>query len=323
MYYGISSQMKNDLNDGKQSQINYIMMGGITLVKEMFRGIISPIITPFNDEERLDVRTFRKEFKYLSGTDIHGISPGGSTGEGNLLRDEELVRMIEVIQEENTRHIPVVAGIIKHSTRDAILTGLKAKKAGADALMVTPIQYLGGTDDKGNYEYYDRISESVGLPIIIYNVIPQNEIKPELFYRMLDIPNVFGIKQSVGGIQAFYEMKIVCGDKGHIYSATDDMLYTTFDLGADGAIAAILTLFPEYCVKMWDAYIAGDHKTALVLQNKIYPVWNKIKGPQFPRRIKEALKQVGREVGRACSPLLEASEEEKSAISDALDTMRA
>lgn len=290
--------------------------------KEMLRGIICPIVTPFNSEERLDVKIFRREVRYLSGAGVHGISPGGSTGEGNLLRDDELVRMIEVIQEENSRHIPVVAGIIKHSTRDAVFTGMKAKKAGADALMVTPIQYLGGTDDDGNYEYYDRISESVGLPIIIYNVVPQNEIKPELFYRLLDIPNVFGIKQSVGGIQAFYEMKIKCGKKGYIYSATDDMLYSTFDLGADGAIAAILTLFPEYCVKIWDAYIAGDRKFALELQNKIYPVWNKIKGPQFPRRIKEALKQRGRPVGIACSPLLEASVEEKTEIGEILGAMK-
>ncbi len=290
--------------------------------KEMFRGIICPIVTPFNSEERLDVKTFRREVKYLSGAGVHGISPGGSTGEGNLLRDDELIRMIEVIQEENTRKMPVVAGIIKHSTRDAVFTGIKAKKAGADALMVTPIQYLGGTDDDGNYEYYDRISETVGLPLVIYNVVPQNEIKPELFHRLLDIPNVFGIKQSVGGIQAFYEMKIKCGEKGYVYSATDDMLYSTFDLGADGAIAAILTLFPEYCVKIWDAYIAGDRKFALELQNKIYPVWNKIKGPQFPRRIKEALKQRGRPVGIACSPLLEASMEEKKEIGDVLDVIK-
>lgn len=288
------------------------------MLKERFRGIISPIITPFDREEKLDETIFRREARYLLSTGIHGISPGGSTGEGNLIHDDEFVRMIEIIQEENTKKIPVVAGIIKHSTRDAINSALKAKKAGADALMITPIQYLGGTDDNGNYEYYDRISETVGLPIVIYNVVPQNAISTELFYRMTDIPNILGIKQSVGGIQAFYSMKINCGHKAYIYAATDDMLYSTFDLGADGAIAAILTLFPEYSVKIWDATMAGDHKTALELQNKIYPVWNKITGSQFPRRMKEALKQRGRAVGIACSPLSDASPEEKDSIREAL-----
>lgn len=290
--------------------------------KTKFRGIISPIITPFDKDECFDEKVFRKEVKYLLSTGIHGISPGGSTGEGNLVQDEELVRMIEIIQEENINNIPVVAGIIRTSTRNAIKASLAAKKAGASALMITPVSYLGGTDDNGNYEFYKRISDEVGLPIIIYNVIQQNEIMPELFYRMLDIENVIGIKQSVGGIQAFMDMKMVCGNKGYIYCATDDMLYTCFDLGADGAIAAILTLFPALSVKIWNAVLEGDNKTAKDIQNKIYPVWNRIEGFQFPRRIKEALKQTGRDVGIARSPLSEASIEEKISIKKALEVLK-
>jgi dihydrodipicolinate synthase/N-acetylneuraminate lyase len=255
------------------------------------------------------------------GTGIHGISPGGSTGEGELVCDAELVRMVEIIQEENSKQIPVVAGIIRTSTRDAVRTALAVKKAGATALMVTPIQYLGGADADGNYEYYDRISDAVGLPIIVYNVVPQNEIKPDSFYKMLDIANVIGIKQSNGGVPGFMEMMVTCGEKGHIYSASDEMLYTTFDLGAAGAIAAILTLFPEISVEIWDAVKADDSERAKALQAKIYPVWSMIKGPQFPRRIKEALNQVGRPVGVAASPRLGASPAEQESIRRALQQL--
>jgi dihydrodipicolinate synthase/N-acetylneuraminate lyase len=289
--------------------------------KPVFPGIIAPVITPFTPEESLDEAIFRREVKYLFGTGVHGISPGGSTGEGELVRDAELVRMVEIIQEENSRHIPVVAGIIRTSTRDAIRTALAVKKAGATALMVTPIQYLGGADADGNYEYYDRISDAVGLPIIVYNVVPQNEIKPNSFYKMLDIENVIGIKQSNGGVPGFMEMMITCGQKGLIYSASDEMLYTTFDLGAAGAIAAILTLFPEISVEIWDAVKAGDSERAKALQAKIYPVWSMIKGPQFPRRIKEALRQVGRPVGVAASPRCGASATEKESIKRALQQL--
>jgi dihydrodipicolinate synthase/N-acetylneuraminate lyase len=286
--------------------------------KPVFPGIIAPVITPFTSEESLDEKVFRREVKYLLGAGVHGISPGGSTGEGELVRDAELVRMVEIIQEENSRHIPVVAGIIRTSTRDAIRAALAVKKAGATALMVTPIQYLGGADADGNYEYYDRISDAAGLPIIIYNVVPQNEIKPDSFHKMLDIANVIGIKQSNGGVPGFMDMMITCGEKGHIYSASDEMLYTTFDLGAAGAIAAILTLFPEISVEIWDSVKAGNRDHARELQAKIYPVWGMIKGPQFPRRIKEALNQTGRPVGVAASPRLGASAAERESIRQAL-----
>lgn len=271
----------------------------------------------------MDEAIFRREVRYLLGTGIHGISPGGSTGEGELVRDDELTRMVEIIQEENAGKIPVVAGVIRASSRDAVRTGLAVRKAGASALMVTPIQYLGGTDAEGNYEFYQRISDRVGLPIIIYNVVPQNEIRPETFSKLLEIENVIGIKQSIGGVPGFMDMMVVCGRKGLIFSASDEMLYTTFDLGAAGAIAAILTLFPEICVEMWNAVKAGRPERAKALQAAIYPVWSMIKGPQFPRRIKEALRQVGRPVGIACSPRSAASPAEKESIRKALASMKA
>ncbi|MDK2933232.1 MAG: 4-hydroxy-tetrahydrodipicolinate synthase [Clostridiales bacterium] len=291
--------------------------------KERLRGIIAPLVTPFNQNENLDEITFRREVKYLLGTGIHGISPGGSTGEGAVLSDDELARMVEIIQEENKNHLPIVAGIIRNSARDAVRAGLAVKKAGASALMVTPTHYnVLVPDEEGNFDFYRRISEEVGLPIIIYNVVPQNPIGPSLFNRMLEnIENVVGIKQSVGGIQAFYEMKLLCGEKALIYSATDDMLYSTFDLGADGAIAAILTAFPEISVQIWDAVQEGNDEEAKALQHKIYLVWQVIKGDHFPRRIKETLRQLGREVGIARSPILEATEEEKQRIKEALKNL--
>jgi dihydrodipicolinate synthase/N-acetylneuraminate lyase len=289
--------------------------------KSGFSGIIAPVVTPFTKEETLDEEIFRREVKYLLSTGIHGISPGGSTGEGELTRDEELVRMVEIIQEENTRRIPVVAGIIRSSTREAIRTGLAVKKAGATAVMIMPIHYLGGTDADGNYEYYDRISDAVGLPIIIYNANPLNEVKADAFYKILEIENVIGIKQSNGGIPGFIEMVSICGEKGLIYSALDKMLYTTFDLGAAGAIAAILTVFPEIVVEMWNAVQAGDSGRAKALQAKIYPVWRVIPGPQFPRRVKEVLNQIGRPVGRAASPRSAASPAERERIRRALQQL--
>jgi 4-hydroxy-tetrahydrodipicolinate synthase len=272
-----------------------------------FGGIIAPVISPFDSNDNVDEEIFRNEVKYLLGTGIHGISPGGSTGEGAALSAKELARMVEIIKEENHSGIPIVAGVIRNCTRDAIEAGLAVKKAGADALMVTPTSYnVLVPDDDGNYEYYNKISQAVGLPIIIYNVVPQNEIKPRLFSRLLDIKNVIGIKQSVGGIDAFYKMQLACGDKGIIYSATDDMLYSTFDLGAGGAIAAILTVFPEYCVEMWNCVQKGSNKRARELQDKIHPVWQEIAGPQFPRRVKQVLRMRGRKTGLCRSPILEA-----------------
>lgn len=273
-----------------------------------FAGIIPPVVTPFNEKDQIDEKLFRREVKHLLACGVHGISPGGSTGEGAGLRDEELARLIGIMKEENTRKVPIVAGVIRTSTQAAIATARTAREAGADALMVTPVFYnVLVPDAKGNASFFRAVAEASGLPVIIYNVVPQNEISSEVFSELLDIPGVIGIKQSVGGIMAFYDMKIQNGERGMIYSATDEMIYSTFDLGADGAISAILSLFPVLCVKMWDLVKAGKREEARKIQDSVYPLWKVVRGPQFPARMKAALKLLGRDCGLSRSPMSEVS----------------
>jgi len=282
-------------------------------------GIIAPLITPFTQDDQMDEALLIREIKLLAKAGVDGISPGGSTGEGAALTDDELGRAVELVKK-HAPGVAVVAGVIRNSGLAAVSAAQRARAAGADALMVTPVSYnVLVPDDEGNLNYYRTIANAVDLPIVIYNVVPQNTITPALFRRMLaEIPGVVGIKQSCGGIAAFYAMKMECGREGLIFSATDDMLYSTYELGADGAISAILTVFPEICVDMWQAVRSGDNTRALVLQNRMYKTWQAIGGPQFPIRIKYALKLLGRDGGYPRNPICHISEPEKERIRMAL-----
>lgn len=285
---------------------------------DFLRGIIPPLITPFTKEGELDLKLAEREIRIMLDAGVHGLSPGGSTGEGAAVEDDELVELITLIRSIDAQ-IPIIAGVIRNSTRSAIRTALKAKQAGANALMITPVSYnVLVPDEEGNLAFYRELAEMVQLPIVIYNVVPQNTISSDLFLRLLDIPEVVAIKQSVGGIASFYEMKVLCGAKGKIFSATDEMLYSTFELGADGAISAILSVFPDMCVQLWDLVQQEKYAEARAMQERLYPVWSAIAGNQFPIRIKYALELLGRSPGYPRSPIVHISENEKSKISIAL-----
>lgn len=285
------------------------------------KGIIAPVITPFTETDEVDFDLYEKHLDRLLAAGLHGVSPGGSTGEGAGLTDAELSKMVALARQKAGGK-PVVAGVIRTSTNAAIQTAKVARDAGADALMVTPVFYnVLVPSDEGNIDFYSKISAEVGLPIIIYNVVPQNQISPELFKRMLvTIPNVVGVKQSVGGIQALYAMRLI-DDEALVYAATDEMLYSCFSLGADGAISAILTLFPELSLELWKLNQEGKHEEALLIQNKMHGVWMEIIGPQFPSRIKEALRQRGVESGYSRSPSSPVDELTKASIEKALSKM--
>lgn len=288
-----------------------------------FRGIIPPVVSTFAEDETVDPALYRREVRYLLDAGVHGISPGGSTGEGAALSDAELAEMIGIIKSENREGVPVVAGVARCSTAAAVETALAAKQAGADAVMVTPTFYnVLVPDDTGNKRFFRSISDAVGLPIIVYNVVPQNEISSDLFAQLLDIEHVIGVKQSVGGIMAMYEMRETCGDRGMVYAATDEMLHACFALGADGAISAILALFPRLSVKMWDLTAAGRHDEALAIQSRLYPLWKIVRGPQFPARMKAAAELLGRDAGRCKSPMSEVPRETVDRMAAILKTVR-
>ena len=282
------------------------------------QGIITPLVTPFDAQGELDEAKFRAEVEVLIAAEVDGLSPGGSTGEGAALTDEELVRLIRIIREVKHDAL-IVAGVIRNSTKAAVSACLAAKKAGADCLMVTPVSYnVLVPNDDGNFDYYSAIARESGLPVIIYNVVPQNIISPALLTRLSGVPGILGVKQSCGGIAAFYDVKRRCGEVAKVFSATDEMLFSTFELGADGAISAILTAFPELCIRMWKASKAGDTKLGYEIQERLYPVWQAIAGSQFPIRLKYAMKLMGREPGFTRSPIVNIPEEGKEGIRLAL-----
>ncbi|MBD3306260.1 dihydrodipicolinate synthase family protein [candidate division KSB3 bacterium] len=282
---------------------------------ESLQGVIPPIVTPFDANEEVDLEIVRREVKYLLSTGIDGISAGGSTGEGALLSDAELQAILEVVVAENSRGVPVIGGVIRNSTRDAIKTAQMMQATGADALLVTPVFYHGATAE-GNYVYYNTIAEAVGLPLIVYNVVPTNPISAPLMLRLSEIEGVVGIKQV--DPQGLMDLIITCGDRTKIFSACDAMLYSTYVAGACGTIAAIVTVAPELCVQQWQAFQDGDQTTGQAIQQKLAYLVKAYADKPFPGKVKELLNQQGRPVGNARSPVLEPTPEEKASIRESL-----
>ena len=280
------------------------------------REIIPPIVTPFKENGDIDEQLLRQEMKICLDAGADGLSVAGSTGEGPTLEDDELVRLIKIAKSIMDDTQPLVCGIMRTCTKAAVRAGIAARDAGADAIMVTPTAYnVLVPNEEGMYDFYSTISKEVKLPIIIYNVIPQNTISAELYTRLLNTTDyVAAIKQSVGGIQALYRDIMVSDNKGKVFAATDDMIFSCFELGAAGAISAILSVFPEESCMMWKYAGEGKHDEGIRLQNSLYKKWQSLGGNQFPIRIKYALKLLGRDTGYCRSPITYLPEEDKKRI---------
>ena len=283
-----------------------------------FRGIMPPMVTPFTPDEAIDEAALRREVRVMLDAGVHGLCVCGSTGEGHVLTVEESCQVVAIVRDEVAGRVPTIAGIIRDSTREVIRYGLALRDAGADALQITPVHYLFTPTEAGTIDYYRQIGAAVGLPIIIYNVIPWNTISPDLLLRLSAIEQVIGVKQSGGDIHKLADLLKLNRGRLQIFSAVDDLLYPSFILGAEGSIAAILTVLPALSVRLWEACQAGRHDEARTIHEQLLPVWRAINAPDMSARTKAALNLQGRAVGEARHPILPVDAEVRASIAAAL-----
>ncbi|MEV6154022.1 dihydrodipicolinate synthase family protein [Nonomuraea sp. NPDC052129] len=281
-------------------------------------GMISTVVTPFDENDEVDLDLLRQEVKYLLEAGVTAICACGSTGEGQTLSLEESRDICRVVVEEVAGRVPVIAGVIQNSTAQVIRYSLALKEVGVDALQITPVHYVFAPSAEETVAYYREIGVAVDLPIVLYNVVPWALVPVDVIERLAAVPQLVAIKQSGGDMHLLVDLLARVRDRFTILAALDDLHYPAFVLGAHGALAAIPTVTPRLSVELWNAIQDGDHALALKLHERILTVWRAIDGPNLPATLKAALELQGRNGGRPRKPFAPASPAERERIAVAL-----
>ena len=150
----------------------------------MFAGSMVALVTPFKDG-KIDWQSLEAlvEFHIKNGT--NGIVPCGTTGESATLDHKEHHEVVERVIKTVNKRVPVIAGTGSNSTAEGVELTKGAEKAGADgALMISP--YYNRPTQEGIYQHYKKVAESVGIPIIVYNIPGRtgSKIEPETLARL-------------------------------------------------------------------------------------------------------------------------------------------
>jgi 4-hydroxy-tetrahydrodipicolinate synthase len=288
-------------------------------------GIIPPMVTPFRPGNGIDERAHRADVRYLIETaGVHGLAVCGSTGEGHTLSSDETRRITAWTVEEVGGRVPVIAGIITNSTGSAIERAKSVADLGVAALQVTPVHYVFRPDDDSLLRHFAAIAEQSGLPVIIYNVVPWCYLLPPLLVRIMrEVEGVIAGKQSASDMKALADLLLLIEEAGiadrvRILSAVDALLYPSFQLGSHGAVAAILTAVPEWCVELWNAVRDGRREEALRIHKKLLRLWNAIDAPNLPANVRTAMQLQGREGGVPRPPMPASSPAQVERIREAL-----
>jgi 4-hydroxy-tetrahydrodipicolinate synthase len=296
---------------------------------ECIGGIIPPLVTPFRADGTIDEQAHRAEVRHMvERAGVHGLAVCGSTGEGHTLSTDETRRIVGWTVEEVRGRVPVIAGIITDSTQSTIERAKALADLGVAALQVTPVHYVFRPDDEAMVRHFGAIADGTGMPVIIYNVVPWSYLLPPLLVRILrEVDGVIGVKQSASDMKALADLLLLSEEAGirdrvRILSAVDALLYPSFCLGSDGAVAAILSAAPEACVALWEAVRRGDHGASIPLHKNLLRLWNAIDAPNLPANVRVAMRTQGRQGGVPRPPMPVSSAGQAERIEAAMAAVR-
>lgn len=287
-----------------------------------FKGIIAYPITPFDENEKVNIPLFKHLVERLVISGSHGIAPLGSTGVMPYLSDEEKEEVTEATLQQVKGRIPTLVGVSNLTTEKTIHHAQFAEKAGADAVMIIPMSYWKLTDDE-IVTHYDAVASKISIPIMAYNNPATSgvDMSPALLKRLLEIPNVTMIKESTGDVQRMHFLRRELGEEVAFYNGSNPLALAAFSAGARGWCTAAPNLIPELTISLYNAVEEGNLKKAKAIFYQQFDLLKFIVNKGLPRAVKSGLTILGEDGGNLRSPLKPLQEKETEELKNIIKTL--
>lgn len=273
----------------------------------IFKGAGVAIVTPFHEDGSINYEKFEElvEEQIAGGTDA--IIVCGTTGEASTLTHEEHLDLIRFCAEKVRGRVPVVAGTGSNCTKTAVYLSTEAEKYGLDGLLVVTPYYNKATQ-KGLFEHFKQIADSVKLPIILYNVPGRTgcNLQPQTVVKLCtEVSNIVGIKEASGNLSQVVKLMALAGGRLDLYSGNDDQVVPLLSLGGKGVISVLSNVAPgqmhDICQKFFDGDVEGSRKEQLRAIEMCDALFCEVN----PIPVKTAMNLMGKGVGPLHMPLSE------------------
>lgn len=289
-----------------------------------YTGMGVAITTPFAGD-KIDFDTLERliEHKIDNGTDY--LVALGSTGESNLLNEEEQKQVLSFIVEKTAKRIPVVAGNFSEIYTGDVLSKIKRfDLTGIDSLMISAPAYV-KPPQQGMYEHFMKIAEHSPLPIIIYNVPgrTKSNLTWETSTRLAHDSNKFiGLKEASGDLIQTIHITRNKPKDFFLASGDDELALAMMANGGEGLISVIGNAYPAETKKMIDLALQGNYKDAVKIQHEFFRIYLWIYKEGNPAGIKAAQEILGFGSKDVRLPLSNLSEESYELLKKEMGTMK-
>lgn len=261
-----------------------------------YQGVITALVTPFTDDNRIDVEALRQLVRFQLDSGVSGLVACGSTGEAATLSEDEYRLVVQTVAQEVAGRVPVIAGAGSNDTQKAIRISQVAQEAGAVGLLHV-LPYYNKPTPNGIVAHFAAIASAVDLPIIAYNVpgrTGSNLTVTTLLRLIKEVPSVVAVKEASGDIMQIMEVIAKTPEDFVVLSGDDALTLPIIALGGKGIISVASNEIPAELSQLVQAALAGEWDTA----KQLHYEWLDLMQANFiesnPIPVKTALAMMGK-----------------------------
>ena len=289
------------------------------------RGVLSPVVTPFDAELRPDAARLVRQCQWLLDNEV-GLAVFGTNSEANSLSTNEKLNLLDALAEADIPGDRLMPGTGCCALSDSIELTRKALEVGAAGVLMLPPFYYKGVSDEGLFRSYAELIERVGderLRVYLYH-IPQVSNVPislSLIERLLKAyPGIIaGVKDSSGNWDNTKAMLEQFQPHGFdVFPGSETYLLAALRGGGAGCISATANVNPAAIAKLYNEWQSAD---ADAQQSAIDSVRDIFQGYVMIPALKAAVAHYGKdgEWARLRPPLVELNDAESADLIGRLD----
>jgi len=221
----------------------------------MIKGLISPILSPFDDSLNFNQEMYNELAKDLLSTGCSGLAPFGTTGEALSVSNDERMQALENLIKSGVSPDKLIPGTGLCNFPDTVKISRHAIELGCKGVMILPAFYFKDVTDEGLFQYYERLIDEINHPnlkIYLYHI-------PQVSGVGLSIPLVkklrsaypdiiVGIKDSSGVWENTEQLLSI--DGLIVYPGAELPVIDAIKLGGPGCISATANFNPTNIAKV-------------------------------------------------------------------------
>jgi 4-hydroxy-tetrahydrodipicolinate synthase len=271
-----------------------------------FGRVLTAMVTPFDDDLRLDLEAAAALARWLSEHGSDGLVVSGTTGEGPTLSDGEKLDLFRAVREVVT--IPVIAGTGTNDTAHSTHLTKEAVRIGVDGVLaVTP--YYNRPSQANLYNHFRAVADAAsGLPVIIYDIAfrtGRHVATDTLLSLARDVANIVAVKDSSRDVP---QAAVRCAHAPagfEVYSGDDNDTLPFMSVGGVGIISVAAHWAAPVFHEMVDAFLKGDTDGARDANARLIESCQFASTDAAPNPVptKAMMRTLGHRVGRCRPPM--------------------